>query len=73
MGISSVPLTAMALRFFDPMTAPPPSLPQARPYPGLSASLMMQAILTSFSPAGPMQATFIPGFPISFLMASVVS
>ena len=51
-----VPRTAMALRFFEPMTAPTPLRPAAR-----CLSFMMQAKRTSFSPPGPMHATRKPG------------
>jgi hypothetical protein len=40
----------MAFRFFEPMTASSPFCPTAL------NSLMMQAVLQRFSPAGPMQA-----------------
>ena len=50
--ISRDPLTTMALRFLLPMTAPSPHLAAAPP-----CSLMMDAIRTRFSPAGPIQAT----------------
>ncbi len=43
-----VPLMAIALRFFEPITAPNPLRPAAL------LSLIMQAILLRFSPAGPM-------------------
>jgi len=44
-----VPLTAIAFKFFEPITAPRPFLPAAR------LSLIIQAILLRRSPAGPMQ------------------
>ena len=43
----------MALRFFEPMTAPRPFLPTAL------RSLTMQEILARCSPAGPMQQTLM--------------
>ncbi len=49
---SRFPRTAIALRFFEPMTAPTPPLPAA-----LCLSLIMELIRTCRSPAGPMQAT----------------
>ena len=51
-GAGLRPLTAMAFRFFDPITAPVPVRPACLP-----PSLAMLANLTPFSPAGPMQAT----------------
>ena len=47
-----MPLTAIALRFFDPITAPGPVRAACRP-----PSFVMLAKRTRFSPAGPMQAT----------------
>jgi hypothetical protein len=49
---SFVPLTAMAFRFLEPITAPKPLRPAAR-----VLSLIIQAIFESFSPAIPMDAT----------------
>jgi hypothetical protein len=63
-----VPRTAMALRFFEPITAPTPLRPAAR-----CLSFMMQAKRTSFSPPGPMQATRRPGIPSSRRSPSSVS
>ena len=57
----------MALRFFDPITAPGPVRPAWRP-----PSLLMLANLTSFSPAGPMQATRVR-LPKRALTAASVS
>ena len=51
-GTVCVPRTAMALRFFEPMTAPGPVRPACLP-----PSLLMLAKRTRFSPAGPMHAT----------------
>ena len=52
----SCPRTAMALRFFDPITAPGPVRPACLP-----PSLAMPAYRTRFSPAGPILATlYIP-------------
>ncbi len=51
-----VPLTTIALRFFDPMTAPTPLRPAA-----LWSSFIMLAKRTLFSPAGPMHATLASG------------
>ena len=51
-GTACVPRTAIAFRFFDPMTAPGPVRPACLP-----PSLLMLAKRTRFSPAGPMQAT----------------
>ncbi|KAF5046760.1 hypothetical protein SDC9_60322 [bioreactor metagenome] len=47
-----VPLTTMALRFLEPITAPTPDLPAARPL-----SFIMPDIFERFSPAGPIVAT----------------
>ncbi len=60
MRMLPVPCTPMALRFFDPMTAPPPA--------ECETELMMTDIGTRFSPAGPMQATAASG-PMSRLIA----
>ena len=48
----TVPRTTMALRFFDPITAPTPDRPAAR-----SISFTTAAYRTPFSPARPIEAT----------------
>ena len=67
-SILSEPLTTMAFRFLLPITAPTPVLPAA-----LALSLIIAANLTSFSPAGPMQATLALLSPNSSNNMSVVS
>ncbi len=62
-----VPLTITAFKFFEPITAPRPDLPAA-----LSLSFIIAANNTSFSPAGPMQATFASS-SFSLRSVSVVS
>ena len=47
-----VPRTTMALSCLEPMTAPTPERPAARPM-----SFITALILTRFSPAGPMHMT----------------
>ena len=61
-------LMTMALRFFDPMTAPRPQRPAK-----LCWSKAMQAIATRRSPAGPMAATLILASPAACRTASTVS
>src|SRR6056297_1057740 len=56
-----VPLTVIALRFLEPITAPTPDLPAA-----LSSSFIIAAILLRFSPPGPIVRTLVP------LVASLV-
>ncbi|MPM94275.1 hypothetical protein SDC9_141421 [bioreactor metagenome] len=51
-----VPLTTIALRFLEPITAPTPLRPAA-----LWSSFMMLAKRTLFSPAGPIHATLASG------------
>ena len=58
----------MALRFFEPITAPTPDRPAARPM-----SLITQAKRTRFSPAGPMQATLASGAVRATTACSVAS
>src|SRR5690554_1205159 len=67
-GISPVPLTAIALSFLDPITAPPPPLPGAR-----CPSLIGQERSESLSPAGPIAETLILGSPVSFFNSSQTS
>ena len=61
----------MALRFFEPITAPQPDPPAAHPL-----SQIMHAERTLFSPAGPIDATLIRSSPnfsrISFSVSQVV-
>ncbi|MBA7710891.1 hypothetical protein ES703_119839 [subsurface metagenome] len=54
-GVLWEPFTAIPSKFFDPITAPTPHLPAAR-YSNITV-----AILTNFSPAGPMHITDIFG------------
>ena len=68
MGTPPVPRTAMALRFFEPMTAPTPDRPAAR-----CRSLTMAAKRTRFSPAGPIQVTTVSCCPDSSRTISSVS
>ena len=63
-----VPRTAMAFRFFEPITAPTPDRPAAR-----NLSFTMAAKSTWFSPAGPMAATEQSGTPVSARIRSSVS
>src|SRR5262249_62285841 len=53
-----------ALRFFPPMTAPPPPRPAWRP------SLLMVANRTRFSPAWPIAATRVSSSPNSLRIAA---
>ena len=50
-GMELLPRTAIALSFFEPITAPIPVRPACRP-----KSCETQAMLTLFSPAGPIRA-----------------
>jgi hypothetical protein len=59
------PAAATAFRFFEPMSAPMPQRPAARP-----SSFMTAANGRPFSPAEPMQATLTFSSPNSFLIAS---
>ena len=67
-SILLLPFITIAFKFFEPITAPTPDLPAAR-----CLSLITQAIFTSFSPAGPIQATFAPFSPNSSISLSVVA
>ncbi|MGD0795102.1 MAG: hypothetical protein ABR958_05890 [Dehalococcoidales bacterium] len=62
----SVPATTMALRFFDPITAPRPLAPEA------PSSASMVANATRFSAAGPMVSTLV-SFPNSAFRLSAAS
>ena len=66
-GTSRLPWTATALSFLEPMTAPSPERPAARPL-----LFITEAMRASFSPAGPMQAT-CRSLPCSCLRISSVS
>ena len=66
MGTWALPLTTTALSFLEPMTAPTPERPAARPL-----SFMMQEMRESFSPACPMDATCVPLPWRSIRMSSV--
>ena len=63
----TVPCTATALRFLEPITAPTPERPAAR-----WRSLMMHAKRTPRSPATPIEATFSSGFWCCAFSASSV-
>ena len=65
--VPRVPRTAIALRFFDPITAPTPERPAAR-----CRSFTMPANSTPFSPARPMDDTRISGSWCCFLIVSSV-
>ncbi|MBA7587876.1 hypothetical protein ES708_29922 [subsurface metagenome] len=60
-GIFIFPLTAIAFSFLEPITAPSPERPAARPLLFITA-----AMRATFSPAGPMQATStsLPSSPL---------
>ena len=60
-----VPRTAMALQFFDPITAPVPV--RAAALPTLQSIV---AYTTWFSPAGPMDMIFASGLSSSDLIIS---
>jgi hypothetical protein len=53
---ASFPLTTTAFKFLEPITAPTPARPAARPL-----SFMIDENKTRFSPAGPIQATLALG------------
>jgi hypothetical protein len=59
-----VPRTAMAFRFFEPITAPMPPRPAAR------MSSRMMAYEVRFSPASPITATRIASSPTSWRIIS---
>ncbi len=63
-----LPRTAIALRRFDPITAPMPVRPATS-----FRSLAMHANRTRFSPAGPIVATRMRGSPSSARIASSTS
>ncbi|MBA7698865.1 hypothetical protein ES703_107548 [subsurface metagenome] len=66
-SIAPLPFTAIAFNFLDPITAPIPHLAAT-----LDLSTMTQAPRTKFSPAGPMQSTFVLS-PSSVRIKSTVS